>query len=99
MGRIQQIILLGRQKRNTLNVKVKTPLSRLTVIHKDSRLLEAIEQLESYIKTELNIKNIEYSKEENKFISLYAKPNSPKTRKKAWQRVWKVHGDNSVFIE
>ena len=92
MGRIQQIILLGRQKRNTLNVKVKTPLSRLTVIHKDSRLLEAIEQLESYIKTELNIKNIEYSKEENKFISLYAKPNSPKLGKKLGKEFGKFMG-------
>ena len=56
MGRIQQIILLGRQKRNLLNIKVKTPLSKLTVIHKDKELLEGIKQLEDYIKTELNIK-------------------------------------------
>tara|TARA_B100000925_G_scaffold271612_1_gene234977 strand:+ start:11261 stop:14374 length:3114 start_codon:yes stop_codon:yes gene_type:complete len=82
MGRIQQIILLGRQKRNLLNIKVKTPLSRLTVIHRDKELLKDIGQLEEYVKTELNIKNIEYSSNEEQFISLYAKPNSPILGKK-----------------
>ena len=92
MGRIQQIILLGRQKRNLLNIKVKTPLSRLTVIHKDQQLIEGIKKLENYIKTELNIKKIEFSTDEEDFISLYAKPNSPVLGKKLGKEFGKYAG-------
>lgn len=77
VGRMQQIILLGRQKRNMAQVKVKTPLATLTIVHKDEKLLKEISKLESYIKTELNIKEIAYDQEEDKYIKLYAKPNLP----------------------
>ena len=82
VDRMQQIILLGRQKRVQENIKVKMPLSRLTVIHKDQALLDEVSKLETYIQTELNIKNIEYDVDESKFIKLYAKPNSPVLGKK-----------------
>ena len=68
MGRMQQIILLGRQKRNKTNIKVKTPLSKLTVIHKDQDLLKEISKLEGYIKAELNVKELLYSENEVQFM-------------------------------
>ncbi len=92
VGRMQQIILLGRQKRNEKQIKVKTPLSTLTVIHKDEKLLKDISKLEEYITTELNIKEIEYSQEENKFIKLYCKPNSPVLGKRLGKEFGKVRG-------
>ncbi len=82
VGRMQQIILLGRQKRNQVQIKVKMPLKRLTIIHKDQKLLTEIAKLSDYIQTELNIKNIEFSIEEDHFITLYAKPNLPLLGKK-----------------
>ena len=82
VGRMQQIILLGRQKRNQVQIKVKTPLKRLTIIHKDQKLLEEIKKLSHYIQTELNIKSIEFDTAEEKFITLYAKPNLPILGKK-----------------
>lgn len=75
--RMQEIILLGRQKRNQAQVKVKTPLASLTVIHQDQNLLDEVKKLESYLKTELNVKSIHYTADEDKYIKLYAKPNSP----------------------
>jgi isoleucyl-tRNA synthetase len=75
--RMQHIILLGRQKRNQEKVKTKIPLSRLTVVHKDTELLDEIGRLGDYIKSELNVKAVEYSTEEDQYITLYAKPNSP----------------------
>jgi isoleucyl-tRNA synthetase len=75
--RLQHIILLGRQKRNQEKVKTKFPLATLTVIHKDKTLLEEISKLETYLATELNVKNVEYSQDEGAYINLYAKPNSP----------------------
>jgi len=77
VDRMQQIILLGRQKRTEEKIKVKTPLSRLTVIHKDQALLDEIKKLEEYLKSELNIKTVQYDTEEGNYINLYAKPNLP----------------------
>lgn len=74
--RMQELILLGRQKRNQTNIKVKTPMQSLTIIHQDQAHLDGISKLESYIKTELNIKEILYSTDEDKYIKLFAKPNS-----------------------
>ncbi len=75
--RMQQIILLARQKRNKEQIKVKTPLSKLTIIHKDKTVLDEIKKLETYIQNEINVKNIVYSQNESDFIKLYAKPNFP----------------------
>jgi isoleucyl-tRNA synthetase len=75
--RMQHIILLGRQKRNQEKVKTKMPLAVLTVIHTDAALLEEISKLANYIQTELNVKRIDYAQNENDYIDLYAKPNSP----------------------
>ena len=77
VDRMNQIILLGRQKRNQVKIKVKTPLRQLTIIHKDKALLEKISKLENYIKSELNVETVTYDEDEGKYISLYSKPNFP----------------------
>lgn len=74
--RMQELILLGRQKRNQTGIKVKTPMASLTIIHQDQHLLDGISKLEAYIKSELNIKEIKYSTKEDDYIKLFAKPNS-----------------------
>ncbi|MGE3610327.1 MAG: isoleucine--tRNA ligase [Bacteriovoracaceae bacterium] len=82
VGRMQQVILLGRQKRVTETVKVKTPLKTLKVIHQDAALLKEMSKLEEYIKIELNVKNVEYMTNEADFVTLSAKPNLPVLGKK-----------------
>ncbi|HXH29807.1 MAG TPA: isoleucine--tRNA ligase [Bacteriovoracaceae bacterium] len=82
VGRMQQVILLGRQKRVTEGVKVKTPLNTLRVIHQDPDLLMELKKLEEYIKIELNVKNVEYLTNESDYVVLSAKPNSPLLGKK-----------------
>jgi isoleucyl-tRNA synthetase len=77
VARMQNVILLGRQKRNQVKIKTKTPLARLTIIHRDQSMLDEIARLEDYIRAELNVKVVEYSTEEDRYIRLYAKPNSP----------------------
>lgn len=90
VGRMAEVILLGRQKRIAVKAKVKMPLSRLTVIHKDQVILSEIGKLETYIKSELNVKNVEYSTDEERFISLFAKPNSPVLGKKLGKKFAEV---------
>jgi isoleucyl-tRNA synthetase len=77
VGRMQQVINLGRQKRVTEGVKVKTPLKTLKVIHQEQNLLHEISKLEEYIKSELNIKHVEYLTNESDYVILSAKPNTP----------------------
>ncbi|MEE2671276.1 MAG: isoleucine--tRNA ligase [Bdellovibrionota bacterium] len=74
--RMQELILLGRQKRNQVQIKVKTPCAALDIIHQDQTRLDGLAQLEDYIKTELNVKTINYSTDEDGHINLFAKPNS-----------------------
>ena len=82
MSSIQEIILLGRQKRTSKKIKIKIPLSELVCIHKDNKFLENISILEGYIKTELNVKKIKYETAEDQYIKLQAKPNLPRLGKR-----------------
>jgi isoleucyl-tRNA synthetase len=82
VGRMQQVVLLGRQKRVNEGVKVKTPLKTLKIIHQDQALLNEMKKIEEYIKVELNVKTVEYMTNEADFVVLSAKPNSPVLGKK-----------------
>lgn len=80
--KVQEVILLGRQKRNQEKVKVKIPLKELVIIHRNQELLDEIGKLESTIQTELNVKSIKYDTSEESYIRFFAKPNSPVLGKK-----------------
>lgn len=82
VDKMQQVVLLGRQKRVTAGVKVKTPLKILKVIHQDKDLLDEMKKIEEYIRIELNVKNIEYLTNEADYVVLSAKPNTPVLGKK-----------------
>ncbi|WDE98252.1 isoleucine--tRNA ligase [Lentisphaera profundi] len=92
VDRMNQIILLGRQKRNQVKIKVKTPLQCLTVIHKDKDLLQEISRLENYLKTELNIKSVAYDQDEAKYINFFTKPNFPALGKRLGKQMGKFTG-------
>jgi isoleucyl-tRNA synthetase len=79
---MQEVILLGRQKRNQEKVKVKTPLAKLVIIHRDQNVLKSMKKLEETLKVELNVKEIDYDPKESSFIKFHAKPNSPVLGKK-----------------
>ncbi len=92
VARMQAIILLGRQKRNQVKIKTKTPLARLTVIHREQAMLEEIARLEGYLKSELNVKTVEYTQDEERYIRLFAKPNSPVLGKRLGKDFGKFRG-------
>ncbi|EJL6393379.1 isoleucine--tRNA ligase [Vibrio navarrensis] len=75
--RLQHLVIMGRQKRNDLKIKLKTPLSRATILHRNPAVLKDVARLTSYIQSELNIKTLEFSSHESQFIDLYAKANFP----------------------
>ena len=79
---MNQIIILGRQKRNQEKIKVKTPLQRLTIIHENRSITQQLKLLNGYIKDELNVKEILFDSKEENYINLTALPNSPVVGKK-----------------
>ncbi len=90
--RMQQIILMGRQKRNQVQIKVKTPLQSLKIIHRDESVLKEVKALEDYIKTELNIKEVEYRQDEENFVLFSALPNAPVLGKRLGKRLGEFRG-------
>ncbi|KUI97507.1 isoleucine--tRNA ligase [Vibrio sp. MEBiC08052] len=80
--RFQHLVSMGRQKRNDLKIKTKTPLSRVTILHKDPAVLADVQQLSQYIQSELNVKEVLFSTDEADYIDFYAKPNFPVLGKK-----------------
>ena len=85
--RMQQVILLGRQKREEVKIGLRTPLARLTIVNSDAALLEDMRSLESYVRDELNVQSVEYSADESAYIELYAKPNFPLLGKRLGKRM------------
>ena len=87
VDRMQQVILLGRQKREEVKIGLRTPLAKLTIIHRDESLLGDMRSLEAYLRDELNVLDIDYSNEESDYIDLQAKPNFPLLGKRLGKRM------------
>ena len=87
VGRMQQVIELGRHQREEVRIGLRTPLPKVTIIHRDQAVLGEIRALENYVKTELNVKEVCYEQNEAEYIALYAKPNFPVLGKRLGKRM------------
>ena len=87
VDRMQQVILLGRQKREEVKIGIRTPLASLTVVNGDAQLLADMQALDSYIQDELNVREIRYSADEDAYIERVAKPNFPLLGKRLGKRM------------
>ncbi len=85
--RMQQVVLLGRRKREAVKINLRTPLSLVTIVHRDRDVLEVIRGLDEYVRSELNVKEVRYTTEETDYIVLYAKPNFPVLGKRLGKRM------------
>ncbi len=85
--RMQQVILLGRQKREEVKIGLRTPLSSLTIINADEALLDDMRRIERYVQEELNVQSVAYSTDESAYIELCAKPNFPLLGKRLGKRM------------
>jgi isoleucyl-tRNA synthetase len=87
VSRMQQVILLGRQRREEVRINLRKPMRRLTIVHRDAELLDELRTLEPFIRRELNVKQVAYDRDEDKYIRLYAKPNFPLLGKRLGKRM------------
>lgn len=82
VSRMQKVIQLARMARERADLPLKTPLPSLVVIA-DSPYLSDVDELQSYIKEELNIREVILSSDEDKYnIILEARVDWPTLGKK-----------------
>lgn len=71
------LVALGRNHREKIAVKAKIPLKKLTIIHRNPKVLETLKKFESYFVDELNFRAVAYASNEDDFVQVSAKANFP----------------------
>jgi isoleucyl-tRNA synthetase len=75
MAAVQTTVSLGHSLRKEYKLKVRQPLPAAHIASGDERVLRFLKDQQHLITDELNVKNIILGNDENKFVSLKAKPN------------------------
>jgi isoleucyl-tRNA synthetase len=75
MALVRRATELGRSLRAKHQIKTRQPLPNLLVITRNVQDKAAIDKGQSILREELNVKSIEFSTEESKFVRLGVKPN------------------------
>src|SRR5690606_16917546 len=71
----QDLVSLGRKVREDHKLKVRQPLAKLTVVHRDPVVRARAESLADLIKDELNVKEVVTAADESAFTTVTVKPN------------------------
>ena len=71
MGAVEQ----GRALRAEYKLKNRQPLAKMHVVCDDEKLLANIQELESLIAEELNVRAVEFSTDSSELVTIQAKPN------------------------
>jgi len=90
MAAVQSAVSLGHGLRKEHKLKVRQPLQKAYVVTTDERLFSFLERERHLIADELNVKEVEVSREEKQFVSLQAKPNFRVLGKKVGKRMKEV---------
>jgi isoleucyl-tRNA synthetase len=72
--RMQSAIEIGRKIRDQKNKSIKTPLSKVTIVHADKQAGEDLITLSSYIKDELNCLEFEVQPNEAEYVLYLSQP-------------------------
>ena len=70
----RRVVGLGHAARKDSGVRVRQPLSKVTLICHEDKVKPAIEQHEAVILDELNVKAIDWAEDETEFVSFEYKP-------------------------
>jgi isoleucyl-tRNA synthetase len=70
----QRVVSLGHSLRKDFKLKVRQPLLK-AYIEADENILSLLEDQKDLIKDELNVKEVQLLKDEQRFVKLVAKPN------------------------
>jgi len=92
VANMQMVIEMTRSTRDKRRVGLKTPLPRVTVIHKDPRFSQDVLSLKDYIVDELNIKQLEVTSDEGSYVTKSFIPD-PKLLGAKYKKDFKLIGD------
>jgi len=92
VARMNQVMLMGRNLRERLGVKAKIPLSRLTIIHRDPAVLDALRPLQDYLADELNVRTVVYDAHEDAHVDISAKAVFPRLGPRLGKKMKQVAG-------
>lgn len=87
---LMEIIELARSARNRRMRPLKLPLLELTVITDRTSLLNDLEPLLPYLKTEMNVKNVTLTTNEELFVQVSAQPDKRRLGKRLGRDTKKV---------
>jgi isoleucyl-tRNA synthetase len=74
MSFVRELVALGRAARNRVGLKVRQPLSVMTVVAGEAWQVEAIERFEDLIREEMNVKSVDTTASSETFTGLAAEP-------------------------
>lgn len=92
VARMSQMVLMARNIRETIGVRAKVPLRKLTIIHRERRVLDAMKQLEDCFTDELNVMEVVYEDREDDWIRISAKANFRRLGARLGKRMKPVAG-------
>lgn len=75
MSLTQRVVSMGRSLRTAHNLKIRQPLSSVTVVTPDRHVHDTLSEVEGIIRDELNIKTVEYTADESELVTFSAKAN------------------------
>lgn len=84
---LEEAILLARSVREKEKIKVKLPLKEMILVHRKPEALEALLPLESYLKSELNVRKLSYRSDEKSFVDISIKANGATLGPKVGKRM------------
>jgi len=76
MALVQKVVYMGRTIRNTNKLKTRQPLKEFLVITRNPSDQKTIEAFSDLIASELNVKKVAFTHEEEKWVKLTAKANA-----------------------
>lgn len=88
---MKSAIELGRVGRDHREIALKQPLKEAIIIHRDGNILKAIQSLEGYVQSELNVRSISYSTDESQYVLLKADADGRVLGKKLGKFFKEVH--------
>lgn len=75
MEAVQSLVSLGHGLRKENKLKVRQPLARAYIASADEHSLDLLEDHKHLIADELNVKEVQFTRDEGQFVTLKAKPN------------------------
>jgi isoleucyl-tRNA synthetase len=90
MATARAVVALGRRLREDHKIKVRQPLSQITIVHRDATLRAEVQAMSALILEELNIKVLAVAQDESAFVSVSVKPNFKTLGKRAGPKLKEI---------